>query len=216
MNIKYYLQKLLGLILNEPVIPKGKTTGFSLVKSERCDTIMGKHSMASPPYYLHGVSLGDYSYIARNSSVTNCEIGRFSSIGPNFCCGLGIHPLHGISTAPMFYSNARQNGITLCPNNKVEESRHTVIGNDVFIGANVTVLDGVRIGDGSVIGSGAVVTKDIPPYAIAVGVPASVKHYRFDPETIEKLLLRRWWDGDEHELETVALYWADVNSFLSE
>lgn len=216
MIIKYYLQKLLGRLLDEPIIPKGKTTGFSLVKSERCDTIMGKYSMVYPPYYLHGVSIGDYSYIARNASVTNCEIGRCSSIGPNFCCGLGIHPLHGVSTAPMFYSDARQNGISLCQKNKVEEFRHTFIGNDVFIGANVTVLDGVRIGDGAVIGAGAVVTKDIPPYSIAVGVPASVKHYRFDAATIEKLIQRKWWDGDEYELEAVARHWDDVDSFLSD
>lgn len=215
MNIKYYLQKLLGLILNEPVIPKGKTTGFSLVKSERCDTIMGKHSMAYPPYYLHSVLLGDYSYIARNASISNCEIGKFCSIGPNFCCGLGLHPIHGVSTAPMFYSNAQQNGCSLCQENKAKEFRNTVIGNDVFIGANVTVLDGIRIGDGAVIGAGAVVTKDIPPYSVAVGIPASVKYYRFDDVTIEKLLQRRWWNGGEHELEAVARYWDDVNSFLS-
>lgn len=48
------------------------------------------------------------------------------------------------------------------------------IEDDVWIGAHVTVTDGVRIGRGSVIGAGAVVTKDIPPYSVAVGVPAKV------------------------------------------
>lgn len=216
MRIKYYLQKLLGLILDEPVIPKGKTTGYSLIRSERSNTMMGKHSVVYPPFFLHDVSIGDYSYIARNSSVTNCVIGKFSSIGPNFCCGLGLHPVHGVSTSPMFYSVDCQNGITLCKENKAEEYRHTVIGNDVFIGANVTVLDGVHIGDGAVIGAGAVVTKDIPPYSIAVGVPASVKRYRFDEATIEKLLRRKWWDGDEQELDEVARNWADVDAFISD
>lgn len=54
----------------------------------------------------------------------------------------------------------------------------TNIGNDVWVGANVTVLGGVRIGDGAIIGAGAVVTKNIPPYAIAVGNPAKVIRYR--------------------------------------
>lgn len=52
------------------------------------------------------------------------------------------------------------------------------IGNNVWIAANVTILKGVTIGDGAVIGAGAVVTKDIPPYAIAVGNPARVVKYR--------------------------------------
>ena len=50
----------------------------------------------------------------------------------------------------------------------------TIIEDDVWLGAGVKVLDGVRVGKGSVIGAGSVVTKDIPPYSVAVGVPAKV------------------------------------------
>ena len=53
-----------------------------------------------------------------------------------------------------------------------------VIGNDVWLGSNVVVTAGIRIGDGAVIGAGSVVTKDIPPNAIAAGVPAKVLKYR--------------------------------------
>lgn len=56
-----------------------------------------------------------------------------------------------------------------------------VVGSDVYVGSNVTVLDGVRIGDGVVIGAGAVVTRDIPDYAVAAGVPARVIRLRRDP-----------------------------------
>lgn len=215
MRIKYYIQKLLGRWLDQPIIPIGKTTGYSLVRSEKANVELGKYTKVTAPYFLHGVSLGDYSYIAKNSSVSNCVIGKFCSIGPNFCCGLGLHPTNGISTAPMFYSIARQNGMTLCKENKVEESKQTIIGNDVFIGANVTVLDGVRISDGVVIGAGAVVVEDIPPYAIVVGVPAKVVKYRFDKKTIDTLLEKRWWDGIEEELQKVERNFWDVEAFIN-
>jgi acetyltransferase-like isoleucine patch superfamily enzyme len=59
-------------------------------------------------------------------------------------------------------------------------SKGIVIENDCWLGTGVKVLDGVRIGRGSIIGAGAVVTKDIPPYSIAVGVPAKVIGQRGD------------------------------------
>ena len=216
MRFKYYLQKLLGRWLDNPIIPSSKTTGFSLTRSEKAKTELGRCTNVVAPFFLHGVSLGDYSYIAKNSNVTNCYIGKFCSIGPNFCCGLGLHPTNGISTAPMFYSTAKQNGMTLCKENKVDESKQTIIGNDVFIGANVTVLDGAHVGDGAVIGAGAVVVNDIPPYAIAVGVPAKVVKYRFDEQTIKALLERQWWEGSEEELQKVERCFWDIKVFLSE
>lgn len=216
MSLKRIIQYGLSKWLKEPIIPADKTTGFSLVRSERADTFLGNFTKVYPPYFLHNVQVGDYSYIAKNSSISNCSIRKFCSIGPNFCCGLGVHPTNGISTAPMFYSTAKQNGTTLCNEDKLEESLHTNIGNDVFIGANVTVLDGVTISDGAVIGAGAVVTKDIPPYAIAVGVPAKVVKYRFNDETIKALLEKQWWNGTEEDLQQVEKHFWDVETFLKE
>lgn len=68
------------------------------------------------------------------------------------------------------------------------------IGNDVWIGAGAIILHKVSIADGAVIGTGAVVTKDIPPYAIAVGNPAKVIRYRFSDEYIKQLLDIQWWN----------------------
>lgn len=213
MRIKRLFQVLLGRLLNEPMISTGKTVGFSLVRSERANTVLGESTMVNPPFSLRRVDLGNYSYLAKNSDITNCSIGKFCSIGPNFCCGLGVHPTNGISTSPMFYSTARQNGVSLCKTKKVQESKQTIIGNDVFIGANVTVLDGITIGDGAIVGAGAVVTKDVPPYAIVSGVPAEIKRYRFDERTIDSLLRIRWWD-DEAKLAEVEKYFFDLPAFI--
>lgn len=168
------------------------------------------------PYSINETEIGDYSYIAMNAVISKTRIGKFCSIGPNFFCGWGIHPTNGISTNPMFYSNMKQNGFSLSDENKIQERKEILIGNDVFIGANVTILDGVKIGDGVIVGAGAVVVSDIPDYAIAVGVPAKVKKYRFDTKTIKKLKKLEWWNWDLEQLKSVERNFFDVKKFLSE
>lgn len=168
-----------------------------------------------PVANIGGATIGDYTYVARGSVIHNTTIGKCCSIGPNLLCGWGIHPTDGISTHPMFYSKLCQNGMTLSPVNKIEEWKHITIGNDVFIGANVTILDGITIGDGAVIGAGAVVSKDIPPYAIAVGCPIRILRYRFPEETIAKLREIEWWNFDRERLRDVERFFWDVDSFLA-
>jgi virginiamycin A acetyltransferase len=214
-RLKERIQKLLGFFLSEPIILPNKSIGFSLVKSQRYQCQISIKTKIFAPYYLLKVKISDYSYIARNSNVSNAEIGKFCSIGPNFKAGLGRHPTNGISTSPMFYSTARQNGFSLVKEDIFEESKSITIGNDVFIGANVTVLDGVKIADGAIIGAGAVVTKDIPPYAIAVGIPAKVIKYRFDKDIIEGLLKKKWWNLSSDKLNLVEKHFFDLSGFLN-
>ncbi len=70
----------------------------------------------------------------------------------------------------------------------------TVIGNDVWIGQNSTILPGVKIGDGAIIGTKSVVGSDVEPYSIVAGNPAKIIRKRFDDELIELMLKFKWWD----------------------
>jgi chloramphenicol O-acetyltransferase type B len=70
----------------------------------------------------------------------------------------------------------------------------TVIGNDVWIGAEALIMPGVRIGDGAVIGTRSLVTKNVGPYEIWGGSPAKLIKRRFGDQDIEKLLQLKWWD----------------------
>ncbi len=212
--LKFIFNKFFLILFSNGDFPKTNTGSLSLIRNEINNSILGKHIKLFQPYSLHSVCLGDYSYIAKNGILKNVEIGKFCSIGPNFSCGFGLHPTNGISTAPMFYSNLKQNGMTLTSVNKVEESKKTFIGNDVFIGANVTLLDGIIIGDGAIIGAGAVVTKDIPPYAIVVGVPAKIIKYRFNERQIEELIKIKWWNFNEDELRDVEKNFFDIDFFI--
>lgn len=90
------------------------------------------------------------------------------------------------------------------------------VGNDVWIGANATILSGVAIGDGAVVAAGAVVTESVPPYAIVGGVPAKIIKYRFPVETIERLLRLSWWNWRPERIEqNMSLFYLPVDEFLS-
>lgn len=72
-------------------------------------------------------------------------------------------------------------------------ARHTVIGNDVWLGNHAVIKDGVKIGDGAIVGGHAMVTHDVPAYAVVAGNPARLIRMRFPERTVERLLAVGWW-----------------------
>lgn len=158
----------------------------------------------------YGTYIGAYSYVEAN-------IGRFTSIAPYVRTSLGVHPFLRpyATTCPMFYSTLKQNGYSFATRTMFKEIVEPVtIGNDCWIGENVFITGGKKIGDGAVVLAGAVVTKDIPPYAIAAGVPAKVIRFRYEPETIQKLLEMKWWNKDIGWLEKNWEKFCNIDEFI--
>lgn len=112
-------------------------------------------------------SIGDNFYSNHNFMVLDCnkiEIGDNVFVGPNCVFITTNHPQDKILRRTEY-----------------EKANPIVIKNDVWIGANVTILNGVTIGEGCIIGAGSVVTRDIPDNSIAYGVPCKV-HRRLDKQ----------------------------------
>ena len=208
------LQKILIWIFPQLSILRNRDYDFTKLRSWHHNVKRGKNVRIEAVSLLSDVEIGDYSYLSANALVSNTNIGKFCSIGPNFFCGWGVHPTHGISTSPVFYSSKAK--FTFSKDDKIDEHPHITIGNDVFIGANVTVLEGVTIGDGAVIGAGAVVSRDIPPYAIAVGAPIQIKKYRFEDAQIKALQKIQWWNFTDEQLREVEKRFFDVEGFIED
>jgi chloramphenicol O-acetyltransferase type B len=172
------------------------------------DNIQSKHIIVGDYSYYAGYYHGkDFAecvmYLDEIDDKHNPEnidqliIGKFCSIatGVKFMmCGtqghnynwIASHPLQGLDD--QFFPGHAWRG-------------NTVIGNDVWLGAECLIMPGVNIGDGAVIGARAVVTKDIGPYEIWAGNPARFIKRRFNTQEIEKLLEIRWWDWDKTTLK---------------
>ncbi len=173
---------------------------------------------------ITGSSIGYASYLGAGTNIQKAKIGRYCSIGPNVQCVFGKHPTNTfVSTHPAFFSTRKQSGFTYINEQKFEEFEKPrdaegkysiIIGNDVWIGANVTILDGVYIGDGAVIASNSLVNKDVEAYTIVGGVPAKPIKKRFDDEIISVLLDYKWWTKPEKWIAANAELFSDISKFI--
>lgn len=179
---------------------------------------IGRESDIKNSYIGFGTYLGDECWLRQ------CKIGKYCSVGSWVRVITGKHPLNFVMTHPITFDNSLkkigldcgEKNINFNSNEYVEENYYVSVGNDVWIGQSVELMSGIRIGDGAVIGAGAVVTKDVPPYAIVVGVPAKIIRYRFDKEKIEKLLEIKVWDKDLKWIKNNANKLTDIDKFLGE
>ena len=162
------------------------------------------------------IEVGDYTYYDDVDGADKFEehvIYHYEFLGDKLIIGKFCQIASGIKII-MNGANHRMSSVTTYPLNimgngwekvtpKLKDlsfKGDTVIGNDVWIGKNVTILPGVHIGDGAIIGANSVVTKDIPAYHIAGGNPCKIIRKRFEDELINYLEEIKWWDWDEKKI----------------
>lgn len=134
--------------------------------------------------------VGNYNYFGKNAIINNSCIGNYCSFAPNVQIGPGVHSKEYITTYQ------RISGKMI--NHSLNQEKVN-IGNDVWCGSNVVIMQGIRVGDGAIIGANAVVTHDVPDFAIVVGVPARVINYRFSHEIIQEIKKSEWYEKDLNE-----------------
>lgn len=162
------------------------------------------------------IVIGDYTYYDDPEDSENFEahvthhydfigdkliIGKFTAIakGVEFVMNGANHRMASVTTYPFsLMLHGWEKSIPAL--DELPLKGDTVVGNDVWIGQNVTVLPGVHIGDGAIIGANSVVAHDVPPYAVAAGNPCRIIRKRFDDELIEFLLELKWWDWDAEKI----------------
>ena len=219
----YYLQLISFKLIRIYLILTTDTIIGHKAKIGLSSKLGGKNSFGEDSKFI-GSKIGYASYLSNNSSLQNTKIGKYSSIGPNVKTIHGTHPTEKfVSTHPAFFSIDKQVGFSyteiqlfkekpdkISPN----EPYTTEIGNDVWIGASVNIVEGIKIGNGAIIASGALVNKNVPPYSIVGGVPSKIIRYRFEDSEIDFLLKFKWWNQSKEWIEKNAEFFIDIKQFL--
>lgn len=174
----------------------------------------------------YSFSLGSFSYAVSGFAFA-VNIGRYCSIGENVQFGRQNHPTSWVSTSPAFYLRTplfnlpdacefSQPMASLTKHERDAPSTQlkvTNIGHDVWIGHGAFLRAGVRVGTGAVIAANSVVVKDVPPYAVVAGNPATIKKMRVPPELAGFLLDSEWWNYAAWDIAHLPMH--DPKAFLS-
>lgn len=152
------------------------------------------------PNYSIGTASYGMPIVHDNHEGSTLKIGTYCSIASNVQIFLGgQHRTNWVSSYPFPYFFAMD--ASYKEKYVAGGSRgDVIIGSDVWLCANCIILSGVTIGHGAVIANGAVVSRDVAPYSVMAGNPASQIKWRFDEETRNDLLASRWWDWSQSEI----------------
>lgn len=147
-------------------------------------------------YHNIEIGIGSYGCFNLNRIPNGTRIGNYCSIGKNVFIMSGNHPMHFISTHPIFYNS----NMGYVVSDKIQRTK-LIIGHDVWIGFGAKILPSVNyIGNGAVIGAGSVVTKNVDPFIIVAGNPAKIINRRFDPDICNMIEDSDWFLNEPYVL----------------
>jgi len=183
---------------------------MSAVKSSSVDPTSKLESGTN----FNASTMGRHSFCGYDCDIDAADIGGFVSIASNVVIGGGRHPMEWVAMSPVFYEG-RDSVKAKFSTHKRDPVKRVIVGNDVWIGRSAILLPGVEVGNGAVIGAGSVVTKSVPAYGVVAGNPARLIRYRFDENTIQRLLKTSWWEFPDNRLHELGPYFNDVKRFLN-
>lgn len=175
-------------------------------KTAKCNITIGKHTLY--PAYIVSAESNDHVVIGSYCSISYGVV-IIANNGHNLTTGYGDQRVSTYALASLGKTGFKPS--YWLP----EKKNYVIIGSDVLIGTYAIILPGVTIGHGAIIGAGSVVTHDVPPYAVAAGVPVRILRYRYSKEKIEKLLKIAWWNWDEQKISNnMDYFYGAVDDFI--
>ena len=199
---------------------KEKTVVLVATHNKRVENEIAEELDALGCHYdiVFKTEIGDHSWIHDTDTFLIEKIGSYCS----FAEGVNVVWNHRlcVSSHDIFAGiNIEENDIfdsiaENTPISRLLDMERTVIGNDVWIGRNVTICNGSNVGNGAVIAANAVVTKDVPDYCVVGGVPAKTIKYRFSPEIISALNHIKWWEWPDSTIQNRASDFYDIEAFI--
>ena len=143
-----------------------------------------------------------YSYCDRFADVANTTVGKFANIAAFTRIGPTDHPMdhaslhHFLYRSSYYFEDVSDDAAFFAR----RAARRTVLGPDTWVGHGAIIRPDVTVGAGAVIAAGAVVTRDVAPYMIVAGVPATPLRRRFSESVAERMLALAWWDWPHEHL----------------
>ncbi|OBQ52127.1 LbetaH domain-containing protein [Halodesulfovibrio spirochaetisodalis] len=166
------------------------------------DCTLGKWTDIAARTKLMECIIDDYSYVMNDCDLIYTRVGKFCSIASHVRVNPSNHPYwrasqHHFTYRASFYHMGKNDEQLF----EWRRENAVTIGHDVWLGHGAVILPGNTVGTGAIVGAGAIVTKDIQPYSIVVGNPATHLRYRFSHSVQEKLFEIAWWDWDHLRLQ---------------
>jgi len=144
----------------------------------------------------------DYAYCDRLADIANTTVGRFANIAAMTRIGPTDHPFalaaqhHFLYRSSYYWDDAEDDPAFFA----ARAARRTTLGADCWIGHGAIIKPEVTVGIGAIVAAGAVVTRDVAPFMIVAGCPATPLRARFAPGICDRLLALAWWTWDHARL----------------